>query len=51
MPFGDFRELTLARLQKFAAQRFFSIADYMRDPLKFQAGLEALSFLGAQTSL
>lgn len=44
MPFDDFRELTLRRLQKFCEQRFFSVADYLRDPLKFQAGLEVLSF-------
>jgi acyl-CoA oxidase len=40
----DFRELTLQRLQKFVAQRFFSVTDYLKDPLKFQAALECLSF-------
>lgn len=44
MPFEEFREVTLKRLQKFADQRFFSVADYIRNPLKFQAGLETLTF-------
>lgn len=39
-----FRELTSQRVQKFVAQRFFSVSDYTRDPLKFQAALESLSF-------
>lgn len=51
LPFGEFRELTLQRLQKFCDQRFFSTADYLADPLKFQAGLEVLSFAGMRTIL
>ncbi|PSC76022.1 acyl-oxidase [Micractinium conductrix] len=39
-----FRELTSRRVAKFVAQRFFSVFDYTRDPLKFQAALECLSF-------
>ncbi|KAK9792964.1 hypothetical protein WJX73_001239, partial [Symbiochloris irregularis] len=39
----EFRELTLQRLKKFTDQRFFSTADYLRDPLRFQAGLETLA--------
>ena len=46
MALRDFRELTLRRLQRFCDQRFISVADYMADPLKFQAGLEVLSFAG-----
>lgn len=48
MPFGAFRELTLQRLQAFCDQRFFSTADYLSDPLRFQAALEVLSFAGVQ---
>jgi len=44
MPLLEFREVTLQRLQRFADQRFFSVADYVSNPLKFQAGLETLSF-------
>ena len=40
----EFRALNLARLQAFARQRFMSVADYMADPLRFQAALESLSF-------
>ncbi len=40
----EFRELTLRRLQAFSARGFFSVADYLREPLRFQAALEALSF-------
>jgi hypothetical protein len=39
-----FRELTSRRMEKFVEQRFFSVFDYKRDPLKFQAALECLSF-------
>ncbi|KAL4448859.1 hypothetical protein ABPG77_007576 [Micractinium sp. CCAP 211/92] len=39
-----FRELTSRRVSKFVGQRFFSVFDYVRDPLKFQAALECLSF-------
>ncbi|KAL4422831.1 hypothetical protein ABPG75_009028 [Micractinium tetrahymenae] len=39
-----FRELTSRRVAKFVGQRFFSVFDYVRDPLKFQAALECLSF-------
>lgn len=38
------RELTSQRVAKFVAQRFFSVSDYVRDPLKFQAAIECLSF-------
>lgn len=44
MPFEQFRKVTLQRLQKFADQQFFSVADYMNNPLKFQAALETLTF-------
>ena len=40
----EFRDLTLRRLRAFSARGFFSVADYLRDPLRFQAALEALSF-------
>ncbi len=40
----DFRKLTSERVAKFVAQRFFSVSDYIKDPLKFQAALESLSF-------
>ena len=40
----EFRDLTLRRLQAFSARGFFSVADYLREPLRFQAALEALSF-------
>lgn len=40
----EFRALTSARVKKFVDQRFFSVFDYLEDPLKFQAGLECLSF-------
>lgn len=40
----EFRALNLKRLQAFARQGFFSVADYMADPLRFQAALESLSF-------
>ena len=36
----EFRDLTLARLQAFSGRGFFSVADYIRDPLRFQAALE-----------
>lgn len=39
-----FRELTSRRVAKFVGARFFSVFDYVRDPLKFQAALECLSF-------
>ena len=39
-----FRELTMQRVLKFVSQGFFSVRDYERDPLKFQAALESLSF-------
>lgn len=39
-----FRELTMQRVVKFVGQGFFSVRDYERDPLKFQAALESLSF-------
>lgn len=39
-----FRELTMQRVIKFVRQGFFSVQDYARDPLKFQAALESLSF-------
>lgn len=39
-----FRELTMQRVVKFVRQGFFSVRDYERDPLKFQAALESLSF-------
>lgn len=39
-----FRELTMQRVVKFVRQGFFSVRDYGRDPLKFQAALESLSF-------
>lgn len=41
---AGFRELTSQRVQKFVQQRFFSVNDYIRNPLKFQAALESLSF-------
>ncbi|KAL4517722.1 hypothetical protein Ndes2526B_g02124 [Nannochloris sp. 'desiccata'] len=41
---SGFRELTSQRVGKFVAQRFFSVSDYIKDPLKFQAALESLSF-------
>ena len=47
----EFRALTLARLQAFARQRFMSVADYMADPLRFQAALEALSFCDYSLSI
>jgi acyl-CoA oxidase len=40
----EFRELTLQRLKKFAAARFFRARDYTDDPRRFMAGLECLSF-------
>ena len=40
----EFRELTLQRLKKFAARRFFCARDYLDDPRRFMAGLECLSF-------
>jgi acyl-CoA oxidase len=40
----DFRDLTMQRVVKFVSQRFFSVRDYERDPLKFQAALECLAF-------
>ena len=39
-----FRELTMQRVVKFVRQGFFSVTDYAKDPLKFQAALESLSF-------
>lgn len=33
-----FRELTSRRVAKFVGARFFSVFDYVRDPLKFQVG-------------
>lgn len=39
-----FRELTSRRVAKFVGQRFVSVFDYVRDPLKFQTALECLSF-------
>ncbi|KAK9843434.1 hypothetical protein WJX81_002331 [Elliptochloris bilobata] len=39
----EFRELTLRRLQLFVSQRFFSVFDYLHDPLRFMAGLETLA--------
>lgn len=41
---AGFRQLTSQRMQKFVAQRFFSVSDYAADPLKFAAALESLSF-------
>lgn len=41
---AGFRELTSQRVGKFVAQRFFSVSDYVSNPLKFQAALESLSF-------
>ena len=41
---AGFRELTSQRMAKFVGQRFFSVFDYTRDPLKFQAALECLNF-------
>jgi acyl-CoA oxidase len=38
----EFRDLTLRRLQAFSARGFFSVADYIRDPLRFQAALEVM---------
>lgn len=40
----EFREVTLQRLKKFVAQRFFSVRDYLDDPRKFMAALECLSW-------
>jgi len=40
----EFRELTLQRLLKFVGQKFFSVRDYLRDPRRFMASLECLSF-------
>jgi acyl-CoA oxidase len=40
----EFRELTSKRVKRFVTQKFFSVFDYARDPLKFQAALESLSF-------
>eukprot|EP00195_Chlamydomonas_chlamydogama_P017223 CAMPEP_0202900654 /NCGR_PEP_ID=MMETSP1392-20130828/11964_1 /ASSEMBLY_ACC=CAM_ASM_000868 /TAXON_ID=225041 /ORGANISM="Chlamydomonas chlamydogama, Strain SAG 11-48b" /LENGTH=634 /DNA_ID=CAMNT_0049587091 /DNA_START=142 /DNA_END=2046 /DNA_ORIENTATION=+ len=40
----DFRELTLQRVKKFVGQKYFSVRDYLRDPRKFMAALECLSF-------
>lgn len=39
-----FRELTMQRVVKFVRQGFFSVMEYDKDPLKFQAALESLSF-------
>jgi hypothetical protein len=39
-----FRDLTSKRVAKFVGARFFSVFDYVNDPLKFQAALECLSF-------
>ncbi|KAK9909468.1 hypothetical protein WJX75_002711 [Coccomyxa subellipsoidea] len=39
----EFRDLTLRRLQKYVDQQFFSTFDYLRDPLRFMAGLETLA--------
>ncbi|CAL5219457.1 g1292 [Coccomyxa viridis] len=39
----DFRELTLQRLKHFVDQKFFSVFDYLQDPLRFMAGLETLA--------
>lgn len=33
---AGFRELTSRRMAAFVKQRFFSVFDYVRDPLKFQ---------------
>ena len=41
---ANFRELTSQRVVKFVQQRFFSVSDYINDPLRFQACLESLSF-------
>jgi acyl-CoA oxidase len=41
---SDFRDLTSRRVKKYVDQAFFSVSDYLNDPLKFQAGLECLSF-------
>lgn len=41
---AGFRELTSQRVQKFVKQHFFSVKDYISNPLKFQAALESLSF-------
>ncbi|MEW5319808.1 MAG: hypothetical protein WDW38_010934 [Sanguina aurantia] len=40
----EFREQTLQRLQLYAGQNFFSIRDYLKDPRKFMAALECLSY-------
>lgn len=40
----EFRELTTQRVVKFVGQGFFSVMDYIQNPLKFQAALESLSF-------
>ncbi|KAK9816668.1 hypothetical protein WJX72_003499 [[Myrmecia] bisecta] len=47
----EFRELTLQRLQKFVAQKFFSSKDYITDPLRFQAGLECLALADYSLSI
>lgn len=39
-----FRDLTSKRVGKFVGAKFFSVFDYINDPLKFQAALECLSF-------
>ncbi|CAK0741867.1 hypothetical protein CVIRNUC_001356 [Coccomyxa viridis] len=39
----DFRELTLQRLKHYVDQHFFSVFDYLQDPLRFMAGLETLA--------
>jgi len=41
---GEYRELTLRRIRKLIDARFFSVRDYVRDPRKFMAGMETLSF-------
>ena len=38
------REVTNARVAAIVSRRFFSVFDYTSNPLKFQAGLECLSF-------
>ncbi|GAB4820084.1 hypothetical protein N2152v2_007130 [Parachlorella kessleri] len=41
---AGFRALTSRRMKKFVDQKFFSVFDYTREPLKFMAALECLAF-------
>mmetsp|Transcript_30316 Transcript_30316/g.55398 ORF Transcript_30316/g.55398 Transcript_30316/m.55398 type:complete len:644 (-) Transcript_30316:901-2832(-) len=44
MEFMAFRQLTLDRLKKFTGQNFFHLSDYINNPRRFMAALEALGY-------